>query len=189
MVDRLTTLKQTGSIAAYCATFNDLVMEIPGIPDRVLIRMYINGLKPRVRTMVKGQSAGLNLDEVQTLADQLEEIELEERDINKRIHVNNSVRPPLTRDQHRHQHNGQQRRERPAPMELGARQLRTPYRLAPNNNRSFARVGNNTQRVLSTAPVCPHCRRPGHTVDRCPARNARAPARPPFQGNGQRRRH
>jgi uncharacterized protein YhaN len=184
-VDRLQNLKQSGSVSAYCGTFNDLVMEVPGIPDRVLCRMFVNGLKQRIRAMVKTQSNGMNLEDVQTLADQLEEVELEERELNKGIHANNSVRPPLPRNQPQYNPNMRQR-EGPAPMELGARQLHRQHRLAPTNRR-FVRVTDNTRRVLSTAPTCTHCRRTGHTFDRCPARGARPPARP-YQGNGQRRR-
>lgn len=187
-VDKLQNLKHTSSVAAYCSTFNDLVMELPAIHDKVLTRMYVNGLQPRLRALVKSQCANMNLEEVQCLADQLEEAYLEERHLNRGIHANSSVRPPLPRHLQRYRPHPVHHREGPAPMELGARQLYRQPRLAPSNRR-FARVNDNTRRVLGTAPTCPHCRRPGHTADQCPARNARPPGRPPYQGNGQRRRH
>jgi hypothetical protein len=183
-VDRLQTLKQTSSVGAYAATFNDLVIQLPGIPDHILTRLFVNGLKPRIRGMVKAQSAGLNLEELQALADQLEDVHLEEQQLNRHFNANNSVRPPMPRH---HNPNALQQREGPAPMELGARQLHRQHRLAPPSRR-FVRVTPNTRRVLSSTPFCPHCRRPGHSVDQCPARSARPAARPPYQGNGQRRR-
>lgn len=187
-VDQLQALRHTRTVAAYCSTFNDLVMELPAIDDMILARMFVNGLQPRLRALVKAQAANMSLEQVQTLADQLEETYLEERAINRGMHINNSVRRPLPHQQARHQPTTVNHREGPAPMELGARQLYRQHRLAPTNRR-FVRPTTNTQRVLSTAPTCAHCRRPGHTADQCRARNARPPAHPPFQGNGQRRRH
>jgi hypothetical protein len=186
-VDRLQTLKQTGAVSTYSSTFNDLVMELPAIPAAVLTRMFVNGLKPGIRRLVKAQMAGQTLVDVQALADQLEGIEHEERGLENSFNVSRSVRAPLGYNKPRHQPIAMQHRDGPAPMELGAKQLHRQPRLAPVT-RSFARLSPNTKRVLQTASFCSYCRRTGHSVDQCHARPQRPPARTPDQGNGQRRR-
>jgi hypothetical protein len=186
-VDRLQTLKQTGSVSSYCSTFNDLVMELPGIPALVLTRMFVNGLKPGIRRLVKAQMAGQTLVDVQALADQLEGIEHEERGLANSLNANRGVRAPMGHNPPRHHPITMPHRDGPAPMELGARQLHRQPRLAPVNRR-FARLSPNTKRVLQTASYCTYCRHTGHTVDQCHARPQRPPARSPDQGNGQRRR-
>ena len=106
--DKLTNLRQTGSIKAYTDIFRSLVMEIPGIGEDELLDRFKRGLKLRTRQEVAIRRPK-NLEEAEQLADEIDTLFFQERGTTRRPQEN---RRPTTA--------GPRHQDEAAPMDLDA---------------------------------------------------------------------
>lgn len=189
-----------GRVAAYTDDFNRLVLELPGIPNNILRNIYIDGLNPSIRRLVKAQQGALDLAGAQAAADDMEDIERDEDTMLRALYRNSTVCPDLPRPRS----NGSSRG--PTPMDLGVMgmQRRTAYlqpRLVPQRtNRQMARFGAGSRNIMQAVIAGPYSsssRDSGSSRSSGQARwddrhqgtgPQRAAGRFSPQGNGQRRR-
>lgn len=197
---RLIHIKQLGRVQQYSDTFNKLVLQLPPIPNSILRDIYIDGLQPSIRRMLKATQDHLTLADAQVRADNLDHIDLREDAMLRELYKNSTVRPELPRPRS----NGYGSTT-PIPMDLGAMRLQrrgmyVPPRLTPQwHNRHVARLSTGSRTIMQAANAGPYKNnRPAgnqHNAGqarwgerRDGANPQGAAARFPPQGNGQRRR-
>lgn len=189
-----------GRVAAYTVDFNRLVLELPGIPNHILRNIYVEGLNPSIRRLVKAQQGVLDLAGAQAAADDMEEIERDEHILLRGLYRNSTVHPDLPRPRN----NGNSRG--PTPMDLGVMGMhrRAAYlqpRLLPQRaNRQMARLSMGSRNIMQATTAGPYSsssRDSGSSRSSGQARwddrhqgtgPQRAAGRYSPQGNGQRRR-
>jgi Ty3 transposon capsid-like protein len=197
---RLKSIKQTGRLSQYTTDFNNLVLLLPGIPNSVLRDIYIDGLNPSIRRVVKATQEGLDLAGAQAKAARLDDVDNQEAAILRQLHRNSTVRPELPR-----QRGNGSSSSGPTPMDLGAMRLRrhgmyVPPRLTPQwHNRHTARLSTGSRAIMQAVTAGPYSsNRPSGNHQgsgqarwgerRQGANPQGAAARFPQSGNGQRRR-
>jgi hypothetical protein len=200
---RLLNIRQTtskgGHVAAYTTKFNEIVLELPGIPDNILRNIYVEGLHPTIQRLVKAHQP-LTLADAQARADRVEIVEKDVDALERELYKGSTVRPELPR----YRSNGNGNSSGPTPMDLGAMRLQRraafiPPRLAPQwHNRPVARLSTGSRNIMQAVTAGPYSNRPSGSGQgsgqarwgerRQGANPQGAAARFPSQGNGQRRR-
>ena len=183
----------------YTTAFNNIVLELPGIPNPILRDIYIEGLRPSIRRVVRATQDVLDLAGAQAQADRLDGIDRQEDETLRDLYRNSTVRPELPR--HRSNGNGHGSNSAPVPMDLSAMQLRrhamqVPPRFAPQYHRNVARLSSGSRTIMQAVnaygnnrPAGNHRQGQARWGERRQGANPHgAAARFPPQGNGQRRR-
>jgi hypothetical protein len=200
---RLISIRQKGRVSQYTTDFNKIVLELPGIPNSILRDIYIEGLTPSIRRVVKATQDALDLAGAQARADRLDTIDTDEDALLRQLYRNSTVRPELPRPRG-NGYNGSSS-SGPTPMDLGAMRMRrrgmyVPPRLTPQwHNRHTARLSTGSRAIMQAVTAGPYSsNRPSGSGqgsgqarwgDRRQGANPQAAAaRFPSQGNGQRRR-
>ena len=173
--DKLLSVRQTSTVAAYTERFLDLSLDIPGLDVSQALHQYIFGLKPEVKTDVLLRHPP-TLAEAITLADESERTRQDGMAADRVP----GRHPPNSRFRPRYPPHRQYGRStnppasHPVPMELGA--AHAPPKRSP--------LTPQEREYLRTHNGCFYCRRTGHTRDHCPEWKARYGQHP--SGNGRR---
>jgi hypothetical protein len=197
----LISIRQKGRVSQYTTDFNKIVLELPGIPNSILRDIYIEGLTPNIRRVVRATQDALDLAGAQARADRLDTIDTEEDALLRQLYRNSTVRPDLPRQRN----TGASSSNGPTAMDLGAMRLRrqgmyVQPRLAPQwYPKNVARLSAGSRTIMQAVSAGPYRgnRPSGNRQGSGQARGGErrqganpqgAAARFPPQGNGQRRR-
>ena len=171
-------LRQDRSVEHYITQFTALTLQVPDLTADQVKLIFVKGLKPSIRVQAEINKDNLDLESLMILADRLETIHRQQRDVAQHI-----ARPRFNPD-NRQAAPGYRQHHAPMPMELGA--MRAPHRphvrFSPNGTRKP--LSDKERQYLLANNGCTFCRRLGHTHEECRARQNNA-ARPSIQpGNG-----
>ena len=147
-------IRQTTSVPEYTTRFSSLAMELASngqqIPNEMMIRNYIRGLKPRTRFELELKDPKTLAEAIQ-LADRFDQIAFNKADKAQRYEQN--MRSPYA----------SQYEDGSEPMQVDA--LRTnPL----NKNEKLQKLSIEERTHLRKLGACFKCRQPGHMAKECP---------------------
>jgi len=144
--DKLASIKQVKSVQEYSANFRSLVLEIPGITEDEKIDRFSRGLKDNVRLEVELREPA-TLNEAIKVADRYDTITFQ----------HNKARPESAK------------RQTALPAPTG------PIPMDIDNSR-YRKLTEKDKEQLMKNRACFYCRKLGHMISSCPARNAKKPS-------------
>ncbi|KAG0219047.1 hypothetical protein BGW41_008321, partial [Actinomortierella wolfii] len=162
----LRSLRQTGSVSRYTADFESLRIRVEGLNDSVAKALYIDGLKPDIRTLVLGNHSTIDasVDEIVALAEQIDSAPSHSRSVRSvPYHSNNRQmyhpRPTPTVD--------------PMAMELDS--IRVQPRSGSHSRYQTPYRSKEAQRKFDFEHnLCLYCHGPGHRINECPRKSGKA---------------